>query len=86
MATDLSEVKEVLANLCVDSTISKGVLEALKIINEDLANEDDSGVGMKIDSALGRLEDISLDPNLSADVRTRLWNLTSLLEAAQNNK
>ena len=83
---ELLEVKEVLVTLCEDNTISKSVLETLKNLKDDLTDETSAEICMKIDSALGKLEDLTLDPNLSADVRTRLWNLTSLLETAKNSK
>ncbi|MBI4095341.1 MAG: UPF0147 family protein [DPANN group archaeon] len=82
---DLSEVTELLAVLCDDKTISKSVREALAEIKQGF----DSGsgeIGIKVDSALGRLEDLSIDPNLSADIRTKIWDLTSKLEGAANGK
>ncbi len=82
---DLSEVAELLAVLCDDKTISKSVREALVEIKQEF--DSDSGeAGVKVDSALARLEDLSIDPNLSADVRTKIWDLTSKLEGAANGK
>ncbi len=83
---DLTEVKEVLVTLCEDGTISKGVHDILQEIAREFANMLPEEIGIKVDAALGRLEDLSGDPNLSADVRTKLWNMTCLLEALQNNK
>jgi len=86
MATDLTEVKELLVTLCEDSTISKGTKETLAGLKDELSDEKSKDICMRINSALGKLENISADPNLSADVRTWLWRLASLLEGAQNNK
>ena len=81
--SDLSEVIELLGTLREDSSISRSVREAIAEIHENF--KDSAGdVGVKVDSALGRLEDLSIDPNLSADVRTKLWDLTSKLEGAAN--
>ncbi len=79
---DLSEVNELLDALVKDKSISKNIRETLKIIKEELRSEE---VRMKIDAALQRIEDLSLDPNLSTYTRTQIWNLTSLLESAQSN-
>ncbi len=83
---DLTEVKELLVTLCEDGTISKGVKDTIFVLKDELSDENSMDIRMRIDSALGRLEGISADPNLSADVRTWLWRLASLLEGVQNNK
>lgn len=83
---DLTEVKELLVTLCEDVTISKGVKDMLVALKDELSDEKNADISMRIDSALGKLEGVSLDQNLSADVRTWLWRLTSLLEGAQNNR
>ena len=77
---DLTEVNELLSSLTSDSSISKNVREALEGIRENLLAGD---VAVKIDAALQKVEDLSLDPNLSPYARTQIWNLTSLLEGAQ---
>jgi uncharacterized protein (UPF0147 family) len=82
---DLSEVMELLGTLREDSSVSRSVREAIAEIHENF--KDSAGdVGIKVDTALGRLEDLSIDPNLSADVRTKIWDLTSKLEGAANGK
>lgn len=82
---DLSEVMELLGTLREDSSVSRSVREAIAEIHENF--KDSAGdVGIKVDTALGRLEDLSIDPNLSADVRTKIWDLTSKLEGATNGK
>ena len=78
--TDLTEVNELLSSLTTDSSISKNVRDILDNIMEDLRDGD---VAIKIDAALQKVEDLSLDPNLSPYTRTQIWNLTSLLESAQ---
>ena len=76
---------ELLGTLREDSSVSRSVREAIAEIHENF--KDSAGdVGVKVDTALGRLEDLSIDPNLSADVRTKIWDLTSKLEGAANGK
>ena len=82
MAADLNEVNELLEALAKDIAISKNIRDILEYIWEDL--RDEKNISVKIDAALQKIEDLSLDPNLSPYVRTQIWNLTSLLESAQN--
>ena len=80
----LKDVLEVVENLCKDISISKNVrnvFEEIKII----ISEADKDTDVKIDTALQEIENLSLDPNLSAYTRTQIWNLTSILEAVNNS-
>lgn len=77
----IDEVHELLDSILQDGSLSKNIREILREIREELSNEKD--IELKINAALQKTEDLSLDPNLNADVRTQLWNLTTLLEGAQ---
>lgn len=77
----IDEVHELLDSILQDGAISKNIREILNEIKDELADE--KNIELKINSALQKTEDLSLDPNLNADVRTQLWNLTTLLESAQ---
>lgn len=79
---DLNEINELLKALAKDTAISKNIRDILEYICEEL--KDGNNLSVKIDAALQKIEDLSLDPNLSPYVRTQIWNLTSLLESAQN--
>ena len=79
----IDEVHELLDFILQDGSISKNIREILKNIKEELADE--KNIALKINAALAKTEDLSLDPNLSADVRTQLWNLATLLEGAQRD-
>lgn len=79
---DLREINEILDMMAKDGAISKNIRDVLAVILEEL--KDEKNVPVKIDSALQKIEDLSLDPNLSPYVRTQIWNLTSLLETVQN--
>lgn len=83
MATDLTEINELLQTLATDAALSKNIRDILENINEEL--KDIKNISVKIDAALQKVEDLSLDPNLSPYVRTQIWSLTSLLESAQNS-
>lgn len=78
----LDEVQELLKALLRDASLSKNTKLILEEIYEELRNEKE--LELKINSALQKVEDLSLDPNLSPYVRTQIWNLTTLLEGAQS--
>jgi len=84
MAEQLQEVLALLETLCKDPSISKNVRAVLKLIKEELGSESGE-IGLKIDAALQKVEDLSLDPNLSTYTRSQIWNLTSLLESVNSN-
>jgi len=80
----IDEVQDLLQSLLQDTSLSRNVKEILIEMQEELRNERD--LGLKINSALQKVEDLSLDPNLSPYVRTQIWNLSTLLESAQNGQ
>lgn len=82
MENQLIEVLNLLDSLCKDASISKNVRSVLELIRHNLNTGQELGV--KIDSALQKVEDISLDPNLSTYARSQIWNLTSMLESVNN--
>ena len=77
----MDEVHELLELLLQDSSLSKNIRVILEEISEEL--RDEKNIGLKINSALQKVEDLSLDPNLSPYARTQIWNLTTLLEGSQ---
>jgi len=83
MEEQLTEVLELLDSLRRDSSISKNVRSILEVIQQNLSAGQELGV--KIDSALQKVEGISLDPNLSTYARSQIWNLTSMLESVNNS-
>jgi uncharacterized protein (UPF0147 family) len=77
----IDEVHELLDSILQDTSLSKNIREILAEIKEEL--NDGKNIELKINAALQKTEDLSLDPNLSADIRTQIWNLATLLEGAQ---
>ena len=78
----LDEVNAVLQGLLQDASLSKNIRVILEEISEEL--KDDKLLPLKINAALQKVEDLSLDPNLSQYARTQIWSLSTLLESAQN--
>lgn len=82
MGKQLNEVIELLESLCSDPSISRNVRSILEAIKLDLDKREE--IGIRIDAALQKVEDISLDPNLSTYARAQIWNLTSKLESVNS--
>ena len=78
----LEEVLEVLNSLCEDKTLSKNMRACLAEIKKEL--ETGENVDVKIDAALQKVENLSSDPNLAPYARAQIWDLTSMLEAANS--
>ena len=68
---------KLLEQMCDDNSIPKNVRSILILIKQDLNS--DKELGVKVDSAIAKVEDLSQDPNLSAHARQQIWELTSLL-------
>ena len=80
---ELKKVLDVIEDLCKDASLSKNVRNVFEEIRVIISGED-KDTDIKIDTALQEIEALSLDPNLSAHTRTQIWNLTSILESANN--
>ncbi len=75
----MQDVVELINDMETDKSIPKNVrvvLEDIKTLLADNSRE----LGLRVDSAMQMIENVSLDPNLSPYIRTQVWNLTSLLE------
>lgn len=81
---EISAVIDLLEELSNDHSIPRNARNVLSEIKQDLQSEGE--VSVKIDSALQKVEDLALDPNLSSFARTQLWNLTSLLEGSLSSE
>ena len=77
---EIKDIVELIDILCKDRSIPRNVRTSLEEIKEVL-EDNNKEIAVKIDSALQKVESLSLDPNLSADARMQIWRLTSLLEA-----
>ncbi len=76
----LEEIHFIITELKQDRSVPKNVvakLENMERIFED--NEED--IYIKVDRALQMVEEIMEDANLQPFVRTKLWNICSLLES-----
>lgn len=77
--TELAEVIETIKTLCTEKSIPKNVRSVLEEIL-DLLLDNHKDIAVRVNSASQMIEDISLDPNISSFARTRIWELSSILE------
>ncbi len=76
------EIIELITDICENESIPKNVRSTLEEI-KTLFTCQTIEIGIKIDSAMQAIENMSLDPNLSAFARTKIWNLTNILETSE---
>lgn len=77
--SDISEVLELLDQMCGDYSIPKNVRTVLIKIRDKLREEGD--IRLRVNSAIENIEELGLDPNLSPYAREQIWNLTSMLSS-----
>ena len=77
--TELIEVIECIKELGEEKSVPKNVRSVLLEI-EELLLDNHTDIAVKVNSAIQKIENISLDPNLSSFARTQVWELASILE------
>ena len=80
MNSQVEDVVLKLSQLEFDETVPRSIR---KIIRGESAafKENDKEINVKINRLLDVLEDISVDPSVSSDIRTQIWCLVSILES-----
>ena len=76
------EVVELIVDICENDSIPKNVRITLEEVRT-LFSCAEIEIGIKVDSAMQAIENVALDPNLSAFARMKIWNLTSILETLE---
>lgn len=79
---NLVEVIEYLEELKEDNTISKNIREKISKIIIILSDKADTS--LKINKAMQSLDEISEDIAIHSYTRTQIWNIVSMLEAANS--
>ncbi len=80
MDMQVDDVLTKLSQLGADDTVPRGVRK--KINNEySLFKENNTEISIKINRLLDVLEELSIDPAVSADTRAQIWYLVSILES-----
>lgn len=77
------KIKDVIASLAEmkqDDAVPKNVRMKICVTLESL-NQNDKSLALKINKSLEELEEISDDPNIPADIRSKIWEVVSLLSS-----
>jgi len=71
-------IQQVASDRTVPRNIRTRCEECIKILQDE-----SQGLDIRINSVISTLDEISNDPNIPMYARTQVWNIVSLLEAAQ---
>ena len=75
----LEQIHEIVAELRDDSSIPKNVISKLENMGSIL--EEGTNLHIQVDKAIQLIDELLEDSNLQPFIRTRLWNISSLLES-----
>lgn len=78
---DMEIINELLDEVSVDRTVPRNIRNMITEAKGHLSNKKQD-VAVRINSAISLLDDVSNDPNIPVYTRTQIWNIVSLLEAA----
>ena len=76
----IKEVSEILVFISENNSVPRNIREAASESNE-LLNDEEQDQSVKISTVLGKLDDISNDPNIPVQARTLIWEVLSKLES-----
>ena len=76
----IKEVSEILQFISENNSVPRNIREAASESNEIL-NDEEQDQSVKISTVLGKLDDISNDPNIPVQARTLIWEVLSKLES-----
>ncbi|MBI4738674.1 UPF0147 family protein [Candidatus Woesearchaeota archaeon] len=74
----IAGIIEALRELTQDSTVPRNIKMKVESVIQLLSENAD--LSIRVNKALGELDEISDDTNLQAYTRTQIWNITSMLE------
>ena len=76
----LGQIQDIISELKEDNTIPRNVINQIEAA-ENVFLEGDDDIHIKVDKVLQILEEVIEDSNLQPFIRTKLWNVCSLLES-----
>ena len=76
----IEEVSDILEYISDNNTVPRNIREAASE-SKDILNDEEQDQSVKISTVLGKLDEISNDPNIPVHARTLIWEVLSKLEA-----
>ncbi len=80
MNSQIIEVCEILDYIADNNTVPRNIREAAGE-SSDLLKDEEQDQSVKISTVLGKLDEISNDPNIPVHARTLIWEVLSKLES-----
>ncbi len=77
---NIEEVCDILEFITNENSVPRNIREAASESSELLKDEDEDQ-SVRISTVLGKLDEISNDPNIPVHARTLIWEVLSKLEA-----
>ncbi|MBQ9025656.1 MAG: UPF0147 family protein [Methanobrevibacter sp.] len=77
---NIDEVCEILEYIMNENSVPRNIREAANESNK-LLKDDEKDQSIRISTVLGKLDEISNDPNIPVHARTLIWEVLSKLEA-----
>jgi uncharacterized protein (UPF0147 family) len=78
--SQIDEVCEILEYIADNNTVPRNIREAASDSSE-LLKDEEQDQSVKISTVLGKLDEISNDPNIPVHARTIIWEVLSKLES-----
>ena len=80
MSGQIDEVCEILEYIADNNTVPRNIREAASD-SSALLKDEEQDQSVRISTVLGKLDEISNDPNIPVHARTLIWEVLSKLEA-----
>ncbi|MGN0177044.1 MAG: UPF0147 family protein [Methanobrevibacter sp.] len=80
MSNQINEVCEILEYIADNNTVPRNIREAAEK-SSILLKDEEQDESVKISTVLGKLDEISNDPNIPVHARTLIWEVLSKLES-----
>lgn len=77
---NIEEVCEILEYITNENSVPRNIREAANQSNK-LLKDEEKDQSVRISTVLGKLDEISNDPNIPVHARTLIWEVLSKLEA-----
>ncbi|MBO6109897.1 MAG: UPF0147 family protein [Methanobrevibacter sp.] len=77
---NIDEVCEILEYIINENSVPRNIREAANESNK-LLKDEEKDQSVRISTVLGKLDEISNDPNIPVHARTLIWEVLSKLEA-----
>ena len=80
MSDQIAEVCEILDYIADNNTVPRNIRDAASE-SSNLLKDEEQDQSIKISTVLGKLDEISNDPNIPVHARTLIWEVLSKLES-----